>query len=270
MKAIEPEEYWPESWRKSYSFDLMEVYGETPCFGYAYAYKNRQQHTFQLVEKYANPPARVLDIAGAQGNFSLLLAERGYCVTWNDIREELAGYVKLKQQTPLQFLPGNVFELTVEEPFDLVLMTEVIEHVAHPDKFLEQTAKLVKPGGFIVLTTPNGEYFRNNLPRFSDCPDPSRFEADQFKPDSDGHIFLLHLDEIFSLAKRAQLEVTEIRYFTNPLTSGHMKTEHLLKTLPLSMVNMIESLTYSWPQLVKRKFCIQIGAVLQRMADAPR
>jgi 2-polyprenyl-3-methyl-5-hydroxy-6-metoxy-1,4-benzoquinol methylase len=40
--------------------------------------------------------------------------------------------------------------------FDAVLITEVIEHVAHPDEFLAKTAALVKPHGSIVLTTPNG------------------------------------------------------------------------------------------------------------------
>ena len=37
-------------------------------------------------------------------------------------------------------------------------ITEVIEHVAHPDRLLQQAAALVRPGGYVVMTTPNGRF----------------------------------------------------------------------------------------------------------------
>ena len=95
-------------------------------------------------------------------------------------------------------MPGNAFELAPANGFDCVLFCEVIEHVAHPDEFMANIARLIKPGGIAVMTTPNGGYFRNPLPRFSDHPDPSIFEAGQFKPNSDGHIFLLWADDLRS------------------------------------------------------------------------
>ena len=83
----------------------------------------------------------MFDPAAGQGNFSLALAERGYRVTWNDLRVDLAGYVRLKHEHgEIEFAPGNAFALEFPEPFDAVLMTEVIEHVAHPDDFLAKTA----------------------------------------------------------------------------------------------------------------------------------
>ena len=39
--------------------------------------------------------------------------------------------------------------------FDIVLNMEVIEHVAEPNLFLEKTAKLVKPGGTMILSSLN-------------------------------------------------------------------------------------------------------------------
>ena len=41
-----------------------------------------------LIEKYLVPGSRIIDIAAAQGNFSLHLAEAGYRVTWNDLRDD--------------------------------------------------------------------------------------------------------------------------------------------------------------------------------------
>ena len=235
----------------SHRFDLIEVYGEAARTGYAYGYGERRRHTLELIERVAGAGAHVLDVAAAQGNFTLALAERGYEVTWNDLRSELAEYVRHKHQYgTVYYAPGNALELQGE--FDLVLMGEVIEHTAHPDEFLVAISRLVKPGGHLVVTTPNGEYFRNTLPRFSDCPDTSVYESMQYRPDADGHIFLLHLDEIKAVAQRAGLEIVEIRNFLNPLTHGHIKLGHVLPLLPPSIVHWLEAATRMLP--FARKF----------------
>lgn len=260
MKHVTPQRDWPESWKSSYEYDRQEVYNDISNRGYAYAYDNRRRHTLKLLCDVLPKPARILDIAAAQGNFSLALAELGYQVTWNDLRSDLIGYVKQKYEFgDLEFQAGNAFELTFPVLFDAVLITEIIEHVAHPDDFLIKTAQLVKPGGYVVMTTPNGAYFRNALPRFSDCPDPSVYEGEQFKPDSDGHIFLLHPDEIEKLGNTAGLEIDQQLFFTNPLTNGHMKTSHLLRILPRVIIDGIESLTQILPNSVAKKLLIQVG-----------
>lgn len=164
----------------------------------------------------------------------------------------------------MHYAPGNIFDLNFDRQFDVVLIAEVIEHVAHPDEFLKNIAKMLKPDGHIVLSTPNGGYFKNDLPRFSDCPDPSQYETMQFQPNSDGHIFLLHLDEIEKLTHQAGLIVKEVRLVTNPLTNGHIKLHHLLKALPKSWVTAFENLTCSMPLSVKRKLHTTTVSLLTR------
>ncbi len=265
MKRVYLEESWPDSWKFSYPYDLEEVYGEVRDRGYAYAYDNRRRQTFRLLTEVVRPGARILDIGAAQGNFSLALAEKGYHVTWNDLRADLADYVRLKHERgEIEFAPGNAFELNFAAPFDAVLITEIIEHVAHPDEFLAKTARLVKPGGHIVMTTPNGAYFRNTLPKFSECADPGIYEAIQFKPNSDGHIFLLHPEEVQTLAARAGLQVEEIALFTNPLENGYMKMSLLLPILPRKVVSGIEAGTERLPWLLRRKLMTQMAARLRR------
>ncbi len=265
MKRVHPQDSWPDSWKYSYPYDLEEIYGEITNRGYAYAYESRRRETLRLLARVLKPGSRVLDIAAAQGNFSLSLAEMGYDVTWNDLRADLADYVRLKHERgTISYAPGNAFELGFPSLFDGVLITEIIEHVAHPDDFLKKTAQLVKPGGHIVMTTPNGAYFRNDLPKFSDCADPSVYESVQFKPNSDGHIFLLHPDEIAPLAERAGLVVEELALFTNPLTNGHMKMETLLRLLPRGLIGSVESATRRLPFGLGRKLMLQMGVCFRK------
>jgi len=229
VKRVTPDDTWLESWRYSYPYDLEEVYGQVSCHGYAYAYENRRDRTLALVEEVVPRGSRILDVAAAQGNFSLTLAERGYRVTWNDLRADLVDYVKLKHEHgDITFAPGNVFELEFNRVFDCVVATEVIEHVAHPDDFLKKLSQMVRPGGYVVLTTPNGAYFRNHLPRFSECADPSVFESVQFKPNADGHIFLLWPDEVERLAE--QFDAGAARRVHDPADQWSRQARHRLAT----------------------------------------
>ncbi|PZR71612.1 MAG: SAM-dependent methyltransferase [Chthoniobacterales bacterium] len=260
MKHIHLQETWPQSWKESYFYDQSEIYGAISHHGYAYAFENRRRETLRLLTEVLAPGSRILDIAAAQGNFSLALAELGFDVTWNDLRAELADYVRLKyERGQIHFAAGDAFALEFPSLFDGVLITEIIEHVAHPDDFLAKAAALVRPGGYIVMTTPNGAYFKNTLPKFSECADPSVFESLQFKPNADGHIFLLHPDEIEPLARRAGLRAEEIALFTSPLTAGHVKTEQLLKMLPRRIVEIAESATQRLPSALKRKALVQMA-----------
>lgn len=254
MQHIVPPENAPASWHLSYQYDLLEIYGSQADLGYSYAYQNRKTKTLDVIQSLVKTGARILDLAAAQGNFTLALAEMGYYVTWNDLRGDLVDYVKQKYDAGIvDYAVGNVFELNFEAAFDLVLIAEVIEHVAHPDDFLEKVSSLVRPGGYVVMSTPNGCYFRNPLPRFSDFEDTSVFESVQFQPDGNGHIFLLHPDEIERLSHQSGLQIQKMWWFTNPLTTGHIKLSPLLNLLPERWVKALEGLTSLLPVGLSQK-----------------
>ena len=267
---LTPAPDWPDSWLVSECHDDVEIWGGTSNPGYTMMYDQRRRHVLDALRSVAEPGVKILDMAAAQGNFSLAAAAIGYRVTWNDLRADLIDYVKLKSPLAAQveFVPGNIFELgdTFAGVFDVALALEVVEHVAHPDEFLAQLATVVKPGGHIIISTPNGGYLLNRLPRFSDCPDTSIYEDQQFKPDSDGHIFLLHQDEIQSLTKDAGLEVVSHRMFTNPLSAGHAKTNRLRNILPTAVLNVVEGMTALLPDALGRKILASSVTVLRRPA----
>jgi|SRR5271165_878045 len=260
MRRVYIQETWPASWKYSYRFDLNEVFGEVSHYGRANAYQNRRKMTLALLTAVLPRGGRILDVGAAQGNFSLALAELGYNVIWNDLRADLAEYVQLKHEFGnITFAPGNAFELGFPSDFDAVLITEIIEHAAHPDEFLTKIASFVRPGGYVVMTTPNGAYFRNRLPKFSECPDPSVYEEGQFKPNASGHIFLLHPEEVEQLGACAGLQLDKFLLFTNPLTCGWMKMEILLRALPRRTIEYFEEIAQSLPHWLQVKIMTHIG-----------
>ncbi len=266
MRIPEFSETWPESWRVSHRFDELEL-DDAQTVPYAESYRHRREVTLRLFHEFARGPARVLDVAAAQGNFSLALAELGYDVTWNDLREDLADYVRLKGSSEalkrLTFCPGNFLDLDAPL-FDVVLAGEVIEHVAHPDHFLVALAAKLKPGGRLVLTTPNGAYFRNTLPKFSECADPSIYESVQFRPDADGHIFLLYPEELLEMAPKAGLRVVHLELFGNPLTEGHVKLHYVAPSLPRRWLRGVEQASRRLPNLLRRRVHAGMAACLVR------
>ncbi len=271
MRRLTYDESWPESWKTSHSYDELENWGSRDDLGHSYQYRDRREWLISAFKELVPPGSDILDVAGANGNFSLPLAETGYHVTWNDLRSELAGYVEQKHESgEIEFLPGNIFDLAgqLNGRFDAVLACEVIEHVAHPDQLLACLASVMKPGGLLFLTTPNGRYFRCHLPRFSECPDPSAFESMQFKPDADGHIFLLDREECGSLAARAGLAIERIDLMANPLTAGHVKLGYLLPHLPEGLVRAFERATKRFPRFIREKISTQIVAILRKPEDA--
>ncbi|MGI9193029.1 MAG: class I SAM-dependent methyltransferase [Actinomycetota bacterium] len=267
MKLPEPEKNWPASWSTSYAFDLIEVEGlaSRATQGHRYAYKARVDYVIALVRRTVPLGATVLDVGAGQGNLTLWLAELGFAVTWNDVRDELAGYVRLKHQSgSVNYLAGEITALEPSAKYDLVLAAEIIEHVAHPDRFLAHLGRFVKPGGHLVITTPNGSYLRNRLPRFTGHPDPSIFEKHQYLPDADGHIFLLHPDEIEALSDQAGLRVVRLDLITNFLTAGWLGTSLFLHRLPPALVRLGERATGALPGLLKEKLTTQLIILLRR------
>lgn len=55
-----------------------------------------------------------------------------------------------------RFVQGTLAAIPAEERFDLVMCTEVVEHVPDPAGFLAELTGRVAPRGLLLLTTPNG------------------------------------------------------------------------------------------------------------------
>jgi len=98
---------------------------------------------------------KFLEIGCGLGYFSLEAKNRGVIVTAVDVGENLVRITKQKVKKG-KFIVASASNLPFKnETFDIVLCTEVIEHVENQTKAFNEMFRVLKNNGYLVLTTPN-------------------------------------------------------------------------------------------------------------------
>jgi SAM-dependent methyltransferase len=122
-----------------------------------------------------DPSLSIAEIGGAPGQYlAYLHKRRGYAVTCIDYSP--IGCQKTRENFELLGIDGSViqadvFDNEVQMPrFDAVYSMGLIEHFNDPGPIVQRHARLVKPGGYLVLGVPNlqgihGWFFRRLRPR---------------------------------------------------------------------------------------------------------
>lgn len=125
--------------------------------------KRRFWKSFQKIQSLRLPAgASVLDIGG--GIMGVLLHTLlGYRAVVGDVTSLARDDI---QAMGLDFVAVDLFsdDAGTVQPVDLVVLQEVIEHIPQPPYIiLNRIRKMLKPGGYLFLTTPNGHRLRNLL-----------------------------------------------------------------------------------------------------------
>ncbi len=112
----------------------------------------------------------ILDVGCGLGYLTFVLNKLGHKVTGLDVSSNAIKYAKenfgdlFVQGTIEQYLPltGN--------SFDYIIASEIIEHLLDPVDFIQKLINLVRPGGKIIITTPNKDYMNENAIWYTDLP----------------------------------------------------------------------------------------------------
>lgn len=113
--------------------------------------------------------ARVLEVGTGPGTYGLAVGRSVECaeLLLNDISSlsvEMAGRMAtadpVRMPHTLHFSTTDflAFE-TLDEPFDLVIFSEVLEHLPEPDRGLDQLGGLLAPGGAVFFSTATNAAF---------------------------------------------------------------------------------------------------------------
>lgn len=227
MKLPEPRPD-PE-WTRLRSHDLEELWepGRKPHVAASYA--ERLELLASLVRNGTSPGGRVLDVGCAQGTLGLRLAEEGYRVDLLDVRAMHIEYARARwERGEVGFFVGLLSEtMPPRQGYDVVVCTEVIEHVPAPGELLSQLRRAARPGGLVVLTTPNADYLRAKLPSFGKAAQDVIDAAEENSSDGDAHRYLFTREELVALVRGAGLSIAGHGYFLPFWLEGHAKTRLL-------------------------------------------
>ncbi len=102
----------------------------------------------------------ICDLGCGNGHITGRLAKLGYQVTGVDAS---ASGIKIARRTypNVEFVKALIDRELSLGQFDLVVSSDVIEHMYRPSDLLEAACSLLKPGGQILLGTPYHGYLKN-------------------------------------------------------------------------------------------------------------
>lgn len=145
-----------DGWATEFVVDLYSYYslrvGETREQAYNPLNTKRQR---ELLDWLATRTSgrRLLDVGCGEGQLVCTASEAG----WDALGIDLAkGAITIAQSFGVNCVEEDFFAPSLEgERFDVITMTELIEHVPGPGRFLRRARDLLNPGGLLYITTPN-------------------------------------------------------------------------------------------------------------------
>ena len=123
------------------------------------SYKNDhvyKTHVDYIVENWNKRPRGILlDVGCGDGLISYFLAEKGFRVKGIDTENEGIRLAKRKCSS-VALEVKDIFDMN--EEFDYLLSSEVIEHLSNPDEFLQKIKALFRKEA--LITTPKRDYYK--------------------------------------------------------------------------------------------------------------
>ena len=107
----------------------------------------------------------VLDLGCGNGSLSHELSKLGFEVYGVD-RSDSGIQIAREAFPEVQFSLGDVEEDLSPDPFqaesfDVVVSTEVVEHLYRPRRLVQNAFRLLKPSGHFIVSTPYNGWFKN-------------------------------------------------------------------------------------------------------------
>lgn len=113
------------------------------------------EHLIDRLQKRHPKPGKILDVGCFTGTLLDVAKARGWEPWGVEINKVASGYAR--EQLGYQVFTAELQKAGLQAGFfDAVSMTDVAEHVIDPKETFEEIFRILKPGGMLVMTVPNG------------------------------------------------------------------------------------------------------------------
>ncbi|TLX79680.1 MAG: class I SAM-dependent methyltransferase [Thaumarchaeota archaeon] len=117
---------------------------------------------WRLVQKITPKNGKILEIGSGHGFFLEMMHKNGFDITGIEISKEKRNMSKKVTKAKILNIDIN-FQIPNLSKLDVIVMFQVLEHIADPVIFLKKIRKLLKPKGKIVVEVPNCDDFQLKL-----------------------------------------------------------------------------------------------------------
>jgi SAM-dependent methyltransferase len=119
---------------------------------------------FESNSQFSCKKLRILDVGCGRGWLTYLANVYGECEGIDPVENSIRSARNLFPN--LKFYAGLVSDLLKAPdfcPYDVIVTSEVIEHVVDKETFVRELSECLVPGGYVIVTTPRGEDFKAYL-----------------------------------------------------------------------------------------------------------
>jgi SAM-dependent methyltransferase len=204
---------------------------------------HRYAQTFRMAAAVVQPGTRVFSLGSAPNDIELLLMHyRGADVTGSafrgsDTREhikveyELDGGYRYTTTVHLRDFARDMLP-TPERPHDVVLAFEVLEHMMQsPRRLLSEARRVLRPGGLLLVTTPNAQFWPRILYAVKGRCYPDVDFHDQIEA---RHHHVFSLPELTGTIESVGFEISHTRYVD--FWNNELEIRQISMSQPLNVV----------------------------------
>ncbi len=119
----------------------------------------RYSYLYDLISPYIKRGTKILDAGCAMGGFLDYLSEKGMNKLYGvDISKKYIDYVKKRSIYKVKL--GNIESIPFNNgSFDLVVMDQVLEHLAEPRKIFKEARRVLADNGLLCISVPDASRY---------------------------------------------------------------------------------------------------------------
>jgi 2-polyprenyl-6-hydroxyphenyl methylase/3-demethylubiquinone-9 3-methyltransferase len=228
------------------AFDLAEIDAVDRRSHFSLKYRARLHAVLAAALRFVPTGGSILEVGCAQANASLLLAERGFTTVGLDLRPESLGYARRKyERGPFYTVCADARHLPFRKAsFDAIIVGELLEHCAQPAAILRSLGASLRPGGHVIITTPNGQRWAS--------PDRTYDAAAALPLDpyaggfaGEHHLFVFTVHQLARVVREAGLTPVQVRLVGSMLHSDRLMA--IKRLLPAQLIELLASAACAMP-----------------------